>query len=124
MDRIYWCSHGNTHRENRHIQLEFIGLTIHLNSYHNMTAEQWTKQGVLEDRGRCEELGLTHSPSENPWDELKEAMSQALPNISVWSHKCFSGRKVKASYKHTPKPALIAAKEREMGDSFSMNNLQ
>ena len=45
------------------------------------------------------------NPIEHLWDEWVENASQAfLSHISVWPDKCTSGRMVKNSHKHTPKP--------------------
>ena len=41
------------------------------------------------------------NPIEHLWDELEQRL-RARP--SVQQHKCASGRMVKTSHKHTPKP--------------------
>ncbi len=38
------------------------------------------------------------------WIRAKAASQAFSSNISVWPHKCASGRMVKNSHKHTPKP--------------------
>ena len=55
-----------------------------------------------------EELGWpAQSPDLNPIEHLLDELEQTpslLSNISVQPHKCASGRMVKNSHKHTPKP--------------------